>query len=148
MVRRRWLLGFTLIVMAAALWYFWFFAFKPIQTHRRIYDRARSDIYSLASKRPPDVSRGQWEFVVGWTLNLHANCAAAHTWVDRNQMEAFADELERRLKTAVGMETIEWIWDEYAKFSKGGQSYSDKYRPTRSEDFKDAAVGCFGMRVD
>jgi hypothetical protein len=107
----------------------------------------RADIYQLASKRPDDVPRGQWEFLIGWTVNLHANCGADYTQVNEGEREAFAEELEKKLKGHVDMSTIDWMWDTYETLTKSGKLYSDKHRPTKSEDLKYAEAGCFGIPV-
>ena len=137
----------TVAVLAGAASAFWFFALRPIEEHRRWHERARAGIRALADKRPADVPLGQWEFMVGWTLNLHANWGTSHTWVDREQMWPYLDELERRLQGPVGVATIDWIWDEYARITKGGRGYGERYRPTRSPDLEFAQPGCFGLRV-
>jgi hypothetical protein len=94
------------------------------------------------------MSRGEWQFVVGWTINLHGNCGPFIRPEQWGAAEAFADEFERRLQGPVDLSTIDWIWDEYCLFSKYGQAYSDKYRPTRPETFRGAKEGCFGFHVD
>jgi hypothetical protein len=118
-----------------------------MKTHQEWYKRVRADIYALASKRPADIPPGQWEFVVGWTVNLHANCNADFTKVDPNKRELFAAELEKKLRGPVDMSMIDWIWDEYERITQLGKSYSDKYRPTKSDDLKHAEEGCFGIPV-
>jgi hypothetical protein len=147
-MRRRHLLLSGLIVVAtgggAA---FWFLGLEPVIAHRRWYDRVRRGILSLLPRRPPDVGPGAWEFAVGWTMNLHGNCGSAHTWVDRSGADQFAEELDRRLGGPVGLATIDWIWDEYARFSRGGERYSSQYRPTRSSDMEGAQPGCFGLHT-
>lgn len=93
--------------------------------------RVRDDLKKLAQKQPQDVNRGQWDFAVGWTWQLHCNCGE----VDRAWRDGFVEELERRLEGPVGIADIEWIWDEYVRHTANGQSYSDEYRPTRDPDF-------------
>lgn len=85
---------------------------------------------------------------MGWTLNLHANCASDFTQVDSRAAEVFVDELERRIGGTVNLATIDWIWDEYSKFTKHGKEYSDKYRPTDPERLAGAQPGCFGIQVN
>jgi hypothetical protein len=142
---RKWLVTVAVLTVAASA--FWFFALRPIQEHRWWHEWARAGIYALADKRPADVPPGRWEFMVGWTLNLHSNCGTWHTWVDREQMWPYLDELERRLHEPVSVATIDWIWDEYARITKGGRGYGERYRPTHSSDLEFAQPGCFGIRV-
>ena len=111
--------------------------FRPIRVHSRWFKRVRADLESLQHKRPPDVERREWAYVVGWTLNAHGNCCSARDFVDPALTEGFADELERRLRGRVGIGTIDWIWDEFMRISRV-KSY-DRFRPTTPEHLKEAA---------
>lgn len=117
-------------------------SYVAFRQQRQWYSDVRADIYSLASKRPPDVSRGEWENMVGCTINLHANCGHS---VDTDWRDRFAAELKRRLQAPVDVATIDWIWDEYVRFTKVGKSYSDMFRPTTPENRTESD---FGMHVD
>jgi hypothetical protein len=147
MARSWWWLIVAGILLVGGAFAFWLLLLEPIHSHDQWFRRVRAHIVALADKRPLEVSPGQWEFAVGWTINLHANCGAAHTWVNRVEAGPFAEELERRSQGPVSLATIDWIWDEYVRMTEGGQSYSDKYRPTRSPDRELAQPGCFGIRV-
>ena len=148
MTRIHWTVCGAVAVCLGAGLAFWCFALGPMYSHQKWSKRVRADIYSLADKRPPEINRGQWEFAIGWTINLHANCATSYTWVDRREMEPFADELERRIRGPVDMSTIEWIWDEYVRITRHGREYSDRYRPSRSEGWQRATEGWFGIPVN
>jgi hypothetical protein len=140
------------VIACAALWDL---GPGPHIAQHRWAVRAEAKIRELRHKRPPDVSQGSWEFLVGWTMNLSANCAAIPKdgITDRDQ-EAFLQEFDERLQRGPDVATIDWIWDEYIRLTKHGQtkhgqSYSDKYRPTRPETgWERAPVGCFGMPVE
>ena len=147
MGRGRWIAVAAVLALSAAATAFWFLALGPIHEHLQWYGRVRADLVALADKRPTDVSPGQWEFMVGWTINLHANSAAAKEWVDRGETWPFIEELERRLKGPVTVATIDWIWDEYARITKGGRLYGERYRPTLSSDLQHAQPGFWGIRV-
>jgi hypothetical protein len=149
---RRWCLAaLALAVPAAVLLAFWHFALGPVYEHREWSDRMRADIESLAGKRPPDRSPAQWDYLAGWTINLHGNCGVVHQWiVAPAEKWPFLHEFERRLQGPVGMDTIDWVWDEYIRITKLGQLYSDKHRPTRSPDLKaleNVQEGPFGLKV-
>ena len=119
----------------------------PFQDHRRWYDRVQADLESLKQKRPRDIERAQWAYVIGWTLNAHGNCGGHPNFVDSDMAELFADELENKLRGEVGMDTIDWIWDEYMRFSKV-KSY-DQFRPTSPERLKESRfVTWSGIVVD
>lgn len=127
----QWLTVAGLLLAGGAV-AFWFLALEPIRVHREWSNRVEADLKSLAGKRPADITLDEWESLVGWTLNLHGNCGVHYAWVDRAEREPFLAELERRLQGPVSVATIDWIWDEYARITKYGQTYSDKFRPTRS----------------
>jgi hypothetical protein len=141
-MKRRWPLVIAVVVVGL-LALGWFALVEPIRVHGEWDARVRADIRQLACNRPPDVPKGQWEFMVGWTWQMHCNCGMIHTSVEPGWREEFATELERRLAGPMSVADIDWIWDEYAAHTKGGRSY-DRYRPTRSEDLKDAVEGCYG----
>jgi hypothetical protein len=122
-----------------------------LRPYRRIvadhtwYYRVRADYEALAQKRPQGVTRGQWEFLVRWTENLHGNYGPYLR--DRRRADRFVTELEDRLRAPVSSATIDWIWDEYPTFSPGSRNYDRNYRPTRSPDLATAQPGCFGNPV-
>ena len=147
-LRRAFTLLELLVVVAIIAVLVCTFLFNPLAVHVRWYDRVRGDIHSLAHKRPPEVSKGQWEFVVGWTNNLHGNCGSVRGSVDLEWRFAFEAELKRRLQGPITLADVEWIWDEYAKHTSYGQTYSDRWHPLRSPEFPHATEGVFGMPVD
>jgi|APCry1669189000_1035189.scaffolds.fasta_scaffold227795_1 hypothetical protein len=147
MGRVRWIAVAAALALTGGATAAWFLALEPIHEHLSWFGRVRADLYSLADRRPADVTPGQWEFMVGWTINLHANSAAAKKWVDGGEIWPFVEELERRLKEPVTVATIDWIWDEYARFTKFGRLYGERYRPTQSPDLQHVQPGVWGIRV-
>jgi hypothetical protein len=125
-----------MVIMSGLCVAFWYTFLEPIRVHMVWERRIRADIEMLAQKPPAGVTKGQWDFVVNWTINLHANCGASYSFlIDLDWRDPFANELERRLAGPMSLSDIEWIWDEYALHTKSGQKYSDRYRPTRQEGF-------------
>src|SRR4051812_25269510 len=102
---------------------FWHQVVEPIRRHGKFYRAVGADLESLAKKRPSDVSRKQWESVVAWTLNAHANCFGSHHRIPSDEMARFEAELKRRLAEPVDLATIDWIWDEIVRLTPGGQRY-------------------------
>src|SRR4051794_24884310 len=100
---RPWRIVWWPVGLAAVggVFFFWFQYVEPRRSHGRWYSRVREDILELAHKRPPDVTKGQWKFVVGWTINLHGNCGSIHSAVDPAWRDEFAEELERRLAGSI-----------------------------------------------
>jgi len=126
---RMWAISGVLLLAGSLS--FWYGFAEPIRYQPRWHMRVRGDLKTLNQQKPVDANLGQWNFAVGWTWQLHCNCGE----VDTAWRDGFAEELERRLQGPVGLADIEWIWDEYAKHSANGQSYSDRYRPTRDPNF-------------
>ena len=129
--KRMWQIVFAVYALIGVLALLAYLLSLPIGRQIEWHQRIRADLKKLARLKPTDANSGQWDYAVGWTSNLDANCFE----VDRDWMNGFADELERRMEGRVGLADIEWIWDEYAKHTPIGQGYSDKYRPTKSPDF-------------
>ena len=122
--------------------------FRTLRTHiadRAWYRRVSASYEVLALKRPPEVTRGQWEYLVRVTENLHGNWGPFLR--DRRRANRFMTELEDRLRGPVSVATIDWIWDEYPAFAPGSKNYDQIYRPTRSPDLTTAQPGCFGRPV-
>ncbi|MCE9560774.1 MAG: hypothetical protein K8U57_01840 [Planctomycetes bacterium] len=74
---RRLCLAATVLLLVGGL-VFWFHVVEPILRHKEFCRNVRADLKSLATKRPPNISRKQWENVVAWTLNAEANCLTGH----------------------------------------------------------------------
>jgi hypothetical protein len=148
-VKRPWgscLVALSLLLgIALSLWFWWI---APIRSEIQWSQRVRADYYSLVHNRPADVTPAQWDLLVGWTINLHANCGSGQLGVDANWRDGFAAELEARLQGSVGVVDIDWIWDQYAQNTKYGREYSESYRPTRAPDLNRVEVGIFGLAVE
>jgi hypothetical protein len=128
--RRRWIYfacGLALICFFGIGAAMWIEFVQPFLSAHHWSRRVDAEIRLLEQRRPADVDPDEWEFIVSWTINLHGNCGEI---TDRNRAQAFAEEFERRLLDGVDLATIDWIWDEYGRFSKYGKEYSEKYRPT------------------
>ncbi len=89
-------------------------------------------IDKLYSRQPQNLTVAQWRCMVDWTRNLHGNSLIAHQ-TSTSQIVAFETRIEKRLSGNVDADTIEWIWDEYAKICQGGQNYQ-KFRLMLNED--------------
>ena len=148
MSRRQQLTAIAVGIVTVAGLLLWFRFVEPVRSHSIWSRRVRADIEMLAHKRPPKVTKGQWEFVLGWTMNLHGNCGSIWSAVEPEWQDGFAVEFERRLAGSLTLADIEWVWDQYARHTTYGQSYSDRWRPMRAEEFQNAQPGCFGMPVD
>lgn len=120
---------------------------RPGRVHRLWYARVQADLESLQHRRPPEVNRQQWGYVVGWTLNAHANCCSAPVFVDPALTDGFAADLERTLRGPVSLATIDRIWDKILTISRI-KSYG-QFRPTSPEKLEEAtSSGWAGIEVD
>lgn len=140
-------LTFAGVVIACAA--IWDRSLGPHIEQHRWAVRIEAKLRELRFKRPPNIARGSWEFLVGWTINLSVNCSPVRReGVTSRDNEQFLQELERKLEEGPQFETIDWIWDEYVRLTKDGQHY-DRFRPTRPEaGWENAPVGCLGWAVE
>lgn len=125
-----------LIVLFGAISY-WSFVVHPRMKHAAACDRIRERIESLADRQPQDLTEKQWLLIIHWTINANGNCLVFHFDLPQKEMEQFEAEFDRRLEGDVSLETIDWIWDEYVRLTRVGQTYSDKFRPTSSVKLKE-----------
>jgi len=108
--------------------------------NRRVFEPQRQanaierHLGSLAKRRPQEMSPRQWESAVAWTLNLHGN-SLLRFQASAAKMRDFKERLEQKLTGKVDMQTIEWIWDEYADMCPGGRNYQ-KFRPQMVEEIQ------------
>jgi hypothetical protein len=121
----------------------WYHFVRPHQIHARAYARISDSVESLASRRPADVSREQWSFIIGWSMNGIGNCCSVEGFLnpDKASHERFLtlpDRFERRLHGDVSLETVDWLWNELEIISKYGTRYSDQWRPTTAERLEKA----------
>ncbi len=117
---------------------FYFFWIRPVQQmffwHREVEYR----LLTLAEKCPNGLKATRWAFCIHWTWNLHCNCGAHY--FSATEREQFLTELDERLAREVDLGTIDWIWDQYCRYSTCGQHYSQNYRATTAERLKDGAA--------
>ena len=98
--------------------YYYFSSMKP-RNHSENVDAL---IQSLADKRPADMTPAQWACAVEWTRSLHENSlliSQTSTW----EIAAFERRLREKLTESVDMQTIDWIWEEYANAGPAGKGY-------------------------
>lgn len=102
---------------------------KPYRDHRRWFSRVDACLEKLNAKQPQNLSIELWTNLTNWNNNLHGNCGFSPFYLtDKQLAEAFADELELRVEGPVDLKTIDWIWDEYMRFTRL-KSYN-RFRPT------------------
>ena len=84
--------------------------------------KIRDHIEQLHGKRPSSIATRQWECLVDWTRNLHANSMLPYG-ATVSELSDFERRLDERLSEPVDHTDIEWIWDEFAVVCAGGERY-------------------------
>jgi hypothetical protein len=143
--RRYWLALVTCLAIAgAAVWLGLFI--DSNQRHTDFCSATRAELETLANKRPPGLTRNQWDNVVLWTINAHGNTLPmmrplpliVKRRIPRAEMDRFQAELRQRLSGPVDLATIDWIWDEFERLAPDfGPEYSRRYRPTSPEKVRE-----------
>ena len=143
------------VCLLAAGGAFWLLVIDPAQRHRDFCQSTQAELQSLAHKRPPGVSRQQWESVVAWTLNGHGNILTFKQDIPQPDRDKFLAELRARLAGPVDLDTVDWVWDEFERLCPSyGPIYSGRYRPTSPERLREFETpgsgwnGSWGIKVD
>jgi hypothetical protein len=99
----------------------------------RIQDARRLDslLDALYARQPANLNTTQWKCMVDWTKNLHGNSLIAYQ-TSVSEIIALESRIEKRLAGHVDADTIEWLWDEYAKACPGGRRYQ-RFRPSLND---------------
>ena len=112
--------------------YAWFR--RAVVLPREISQQIDATVESLAKKRPPTMTRGQWASAVAWTGNLVC-CSALWSEADVDELRRFQRELEARAEGDVDMGTILWIWNEVGSLTRSGKDYQ-RFRPQMLEEIE------------
>lgn len=108
--------------------------------HRAVTERRELDrqimvtVRSLAKKRPPNMTRGEWGSAVAWTELLVGNSLLPFE-AEADDLRRFQRELEARAEGDVDMSTILWIWDEVGRLTRAGREYQ-RFRPQMLEEIE------------
>jgi hypothetical protein len=117
---------------------------RAIFESRRQSDAIERRIRTLVVRRPSDMSPPEWECAVAWTLNLHGNSLIMFQ-AEGERIRKFDERLAKKLAGDVNLDTIHWIWDEYAEICPGGASYQ-RFR-ARMDDEISRGGGNWGLNV-
>ena len=135
MTRRFWLIMLILAAVGVGFWLGWL---EPRKRHQEFCQSVRAELSTLPKKRPPGLTRRQWNNVVGWTIQGHSNSLVANWWIPRAEMDRFLTELRERLRGPVTLSTIDWIWNEFERLAPDyGPTYSRNRRPTSPEKLRE-----------
>ena len=135
---------FVLLAVLAVMFagYGWFH--RRYVEPRRACEAIQRRLNSLAGRRPQDMTRRQWESAVAWTSNLHGN-SLMFAQADGPTIRRFEGQLAKKLAGDVNMETIHWIWDEYADICPGGASYQ-RFKPMMLDEIEHGGAN-WGLNI-
>jgi hypothetical protein len=110
------------------------FSYRQTTAPYREAEKIHVQILSLADRRPAEMTQSQWDSAVSWTNNLHANSLV---WGFKNAapIRSLRLQIESRLDGPVTMDTIIWIWDQYAELCPLGARYQ-KWRKVMLEEIE------------
>lgn len=128
------------VLFAAFGWYY-----RAILGPRLHANEVEELIRSLETRRPADMTRAQWDEAVWWTDCLHGNSLLSLE-ADVPTIDAFEDRLRDKLAGDVDMQTIHWIWDEYAHLCPGGAHYQ-RFKVQMLEDINSAGPNVVSLDV-
>lgn len=105
--------------------------FKREYEHRQWVLKVNDLLTEMRSLPPSGVDKNEWDYLVSWTINLHANTASMTGDItDTERKQKYLVELRERLSSRPSLDTIEWIWHEYTQFTWNGEAYRLKHIPT------------------
>ena len=138
----RWMRVAFSVVAVLLAGYGWYY--RQVLEPRLLADKIEAHIDSLALRRPPELTPKQWESAVAWTSNLHGN-SLLRFQADVPALRRFEQRLQEKLQGKVTLETIDWIWAEYARACPGGANYQ-RFKPMMLEELA-AGGGEWGINV-
>ena len=94
-------------------------------------------IYSLAGKRPPTMTRGQWAGAINWTHSLYCNSSLFYD-AKIEDLRHFQGALKERVSREADMGTISWIWDQFASLTPSGEWCRQHHWPQMLEQIRAA----------
>jgi len=125
-------MAIAVCIASCAALVLWYHVLLPAQLHQKAYRQVEVALLKLSTKRPADVSKGQWVGCLMHTWNLHTNFGP---FLELHDLEALASELDEAVDGPVTLETIDWIWNQFLQRSHGGSTrYDTAYRPTKMID--------------
>ena len=132
-VYRRWMrtLGIIVCIWAFSIALAFGWQSYRAQVHRKWEQRVEILILRLARKRPADVTPEYWTKCVQWTRMLHGEYGGI-SYFPAEARESLIRDLERHLAEPVNVQTIDAIWDDYARHAPKAAGYLT-FRPTTPE---------------
>ena len=102
--------------------------------HHRVFDRMEMAISSLALYCPSDLTESQWAGCIGWTWQLNCN-SASFPFMATSDLQRILEEFEAKIVAGPNLATIDWLWDEYDRFSSIDYQ---RFRPTSADNLAES----------
>ena len=135
---------FLVLTVLAVLFAAYGWLYRQIIEPRQQANAIEKQLEALAGRRPKGLTPRQWESAVAWTCNLHGNSLLKYQ-ADGPTIRGFEKRLARKLAGNVNLETIHWIWDEYAAICPGGKNYQ-RFRAVMVDEIEQGGAN-WGMNV-
>ena len=135
---------FLVLTMLAVLFAAYGWLYRRVIEPRQQANAVEKQLEALARRRPKELTPRQWESAVAWTRNLHGNSLLPFQ-ADGPTIRRFELRLAKKLRGNVNLETIHWIWDEYAAICPGGKNYQ-RFRSQMIDEIEQGGAN-WGMNV-
>jgi uncharacterized protein (TIGR03067 family) len=88
---------------------------------------------TLRHRRPPSISRDEWNSGVNWAVNAHTNIFIGPRGASYQSVKQFREQLDDKLKGEIDSSIFDWIWDQFEQAGPAGKQYA-RFRPAFEED--------------
>lgn len=102
-----------------------------VQEFYRVHRQVTDKIQSLAIRCPTGVPPAQWQYAVDWTSNLISQVYFEPVENDPDSLRDLNDALADRIKGAVDLTTLQWVWEQCEKSPRDGAVYAIRFRSIR-----------------
>jgi hypothetical protein len=93
--------------------------------HYQLFDT----IAGLHGRQPLEVDKNTWEEAVYLTTTAYGNVCYSPEHVSNAEMVRLRNDLDEKLKSKVGINTLLWIWDRLAQTGPHGRQYITRFKP-------------------
>ena len=86
-------------------------------------------IRNLQPTDPASVTPAVWDCVRGATITAYDNVCVGPEHVSITEMIRLREDLDRKLKGKVDLDTLVWIWERLGQTGPTGKDYATRFRP-------------------
>jgi hypothetical protein len=94
----------------------------------RLYQGMDRTIQSLQPSDPSTVNPAAWACARAATLTAYCNVCASIEQMPTAEMIRLLDDLDRKLKAKVDLDTLDWIWGRLGETGPFGEEYAESRR--------------------